>query len=622
MAKLSLGALSKLQLVASAAPVACIAALALLHGGYYPLATCACGLFACMLAAIVWLRRPLLTASLPIVPLFFAGVAAAYLVSAVVNGASLTTLAETGTWAAVAGMGFLAAAQPEAHRARSLTALSWFGIATALSAFLVFTGVLPLEGGVTNGRLEFTFTYANATAIWFGAVTLLCLLGDDELPRSLAALPVAAMLLTQSAGAVLAFLATAVVVGIVLVRTGKQELLLKALVQGVLGVALFAVVMALASPAALLAVLVAVLACLALRQQWDNITRKVDLRVVTRALVGAFVLVLAASAAILHERFAGAVYSLVERLYHVRDGLALWSTKPLLGVGPDNWQYLYRYIQTGAYDVSVVHSSPVQVLDDAGLVALACLVAACVLGVRGLVLRCRKGDGQAFAELAVTGLMLFHSVLEFDLRFGSLACMVAMLLCGPEGPVVPSAQTDAAAPNQRRPDLAIGLTAGILVTVLCLPLCVVGLACATSSTMLHRSNVARQYEQTRQRFWSNHWAVVDPSAQGEYLAACFELRDYEDVVASYERMAAPTEASTLYAAVALSGQGERTKAAETLIEALEQKPYDETLLDGARRFSQTIGIDPSVRARFDETVGRTAKRIAESDLAVRRGQIG
>ena len=134
---------------------------------------------------------------------------------------------------------------------------------TSVAAFLVYVGILPIEGGVTSGRLEFTFQYANATAIWFGVCTLLCLLGTDDRMRAFAALPVAAMLLTQSGGAVLSFLVVAGATGIWLHKSGEQELLLDALVQGVLGIAFFAVMVTLASPASLLALVLTVAASLA-----------------------------------------------------------------------------------------------------------------------------------------------------------------------------------------------------------------------------------------------------------------------------------------------------------------------------------------------------------------------
>ena len=113
---------SVLGVLVTACPVACIAVLVLLQGGFFPLATCVCGLLASVLAAVAWLRRPLREARLPIVPILFAATTLAYFISAKVNGTSLTTLAETGAWATCAGVAFLAAAQSEGQRALNLGA--------------------------------------------------------------------------------------------------------------------------------------------------------------------------------------------------------------------------------------------------------------------------------------------------------------------------------------------------------------------------------------------------------------------------------------------------------------------------------------------------------------------
>ncbi len=594
---------------ASLAVAAPVCMLVLLQGGFFGLATCACGVAVSVAAAIVWLRRPMRECAIPLVPLLFCGVASAYLISAFVKGASLTTLAETGAWASCAGFSLLCAAQSADSRARTIRCITWFGVATAVAAFLVFVGLIPLAGGVTDGRLEFTFQYANATAIWFGACTLLCLLGPDETTRSFAALPVAAMLLTQSAGAVLCFLLVAVASGAVLARRGSWQPLLDSLTQGALGIVVFGTVSLLGVPGALLGILVSAGAGYALRRYGSPLHDKLDARKTTLVLLGLICAMLLIATAFLGQRIQTALYSAAERWYHVKDGLALWSTSPLLGVGPDNWQYLFPYLQTAPYDVAVVHSSPVQMLDDAGILGIVPLVAACVLGVRGLVRRFSSpgSDGWAFAELAVAVLLLVHSVLEFDLQFCALAFLLALLLCGPGTPEL-----------QVSHKLARGAACGLLAAALCVPLCVVGLTCSASATMLSRTNAAHEYEATQKRFWSNPWAIADPAAQTEYLAACFGLGDLKETVDAYGRMAAPSDESTMCAALALHRQGKPDEAAELLMSQLDVRPYDVRLVEAARRFQQTVGIDESLRERFDDAVERAERRIAGSDLTARR----
>ena len=60
-----------------------------------------------------------------------------------------------------------------------------------------------------------------------------------------------------------------------------------------------------------------------------NAGRLCLLGVIAVAGLGAFVL--------LFGRVSDASGNLVERFYHAKDGLALWLTSPLVGIGPDQW---------------------------------------------------------------------------------------------------------------------------------------------------------------------------------------------------------------------------------------------------------------------------------------------
>lgn len=585
--------------------VACVASLVLLHGGYFGMSACAFGLVATSVAAFVWLRRLRGKGRVPLVPLLFAGVAAAYLVSACANGATLTTLAEAGSWAACVGAALLAGAQDSQRRARMFETIAWVGVATAALAFLVFCGVVPLEGGVTDGRLEFTFTYANAAAAWFGACALLCLLSPSSRLRAFAALPVAAMLLTQSAGATLSFLLASALAGTRLVRAGAWETLLACLLQGVLGVAVFAAMHEFTSPAGLVAPLAAAGLCYALGggvPQVRDVVRGVDPRKGAIALAAAVAVALVAAAVLMPERIHTALYSATERACHVRDGIALWLAKPLVGVGPNNWQYLFPYVQTAPYFTTAVHSSPVQVLDDAGVLALVPLVAACVLGVRAIVVRVRQRDAWALAELAATTLLLVHAVLDFDLRFAGLTMLVAALLSGPDAKSVPVR------------GIACGV-AGIACAAACAAACAVGLFCATTSEVIARSNARGDGDAVEHLFWRTSWATGDPAAQRAFVTARFAKGDFEGVASSYELVVAPSSETVLEAAASQHELGSDDLAAQVIVEALTSTPYDEGLLEGAREFERSLGVDPSWRERFDAAVIDSARLIGESDLS-------
>ena len=602
---------SKLRLVVIAVLVVCIAGLVVERGGFFGLATCFCGLIASVMAALVWLRQPWRMRPIPLVPLLFVGLAVFYLLSAVVNGVSLTTLSETGVWAACAGISLLASSQDEKGRSVVLRALALFGILTAVVAIGVFAGAIPLAGGMNDGRLEFTFQYANASAAWFGTTALMCLLGADDRVKSFAALPVAAMLLTQSVGAIAVFAVVVMLVGVWLGRNGAWEALLKGLVQGMLGLLLFVLVLLINSQLSLLALVAAGVACICLHKHEEKLMVHVVARKACLLLAALLVLALAGVAFASPVRMQASQGSLIERLYHVRDGLSLWMSHPLVGVGPDNWQYLYPYIQTAPYRSKVVHSSFVQMLDDAGLPAMLFFVAACILGVRMLVMRVanQAGDegtdgarGQwALAELSGVALLTLHSILEFDFQFGALAFLLAFLLSG--------------SPAYKFPNkVAHGLMGGITAVVVCVSLCVTGLFCSATSTMLMRANAAKDYQTTERLFWTRPFALADPEAQGVYLFALFSEGEYKKVADTYRLMMAPNDVSVMHAAIAWNYLGMPEEAATVFIDRLERTPYDTNLLDAARGYARKFGIDPTKREAFDRALGEATNLVGASEL--------
>lgn len=577
----------------------CIACLALGQGGYFPLAACGVGLVACAAGGISWLRKSRRAQALPLIPLLFVLLVVVFVASAGMSGFSLTTLAEAGSWVVCAGVSLLVAAMGEDQYALTNKAIAWLAIVTACAGMLTYAGWLPIVGGMVEDRLQFTFQYANAAAAWYGVGTYLCLLAPNARLKSLAFVPATALLLTQSGGGLVVFALVAVVLGVLWARAGKWGDLLWALVYGAVAAILFVVFK-----------LVAPLGVVAIREQ-DRIEQVVttwDARKTALILVGALAGATLLAIVLLPHRVTMATASLVERGYQVRDSITLWSTNPLLGIGPDNWQYLYPWVQTAPYAVTVAHSSAVQVLLDAGLLGFACLVAACVLGVRGLWRNVRSTDAHpwSLAQLCAVAFLLIHSAIEFDLQFASLACLLALLLCGPTSPRMSLA---------RPMPVAKGALAGALCLALCLPFCVIGLLCSATSTAMKLANQQQRYDACIQLFEGVSLARIDVAAQEEYLRANFETQRYNAVTNTYEHIPAPSDAGVLYAAIAYNVGGNTEKAAQTLADRLEATRYDAELLESAKRYAERFGIDPSQKARFDAAVATNEQLITSSEVA-------
>lgn len=579
-------------IVISALLVIAIAFLVLAQGGFFPLASCAVGCIACVVAGIVWLRKPHRTDGLPIIPLLFLGMALAYAASALASGTSLTTLSETGVWTTCAGAAFLAAAQDPQKRAFWTKVLAWFGVATAIAGVFVCSGLIPLVGGMVGARLQFTFQYANAAAAWYGICAFLCLLSPDERLRAAAALPIAALLLTESGGGTIVFALAFLAVCLHWVRAAQWNRLFESLVQLVLAAALFLATHATMSPLTLLPLAVAIVACWWLHKGFPLIEERLNTRIASFVLAGIALVSAIAVVLLLPDRIADALSSIGERSHHVQDGLSLWLTQPILGVGPDNWQYLYQYIQSAPYYTTVVHCSYIQILLDAGAIGLIFFAAACILGVRALIHNWKDGNsrnGWAGAELMAVLFLLAHSALDFDMQFTSLALALVALLSAPQGP------------RSNGKGLK-GLIASLLCLIVCLPICAAGLLCASSSMAIDLAETSGDYAMCEKLFEGNLLAQSDVAAQSHYLASLYGEERYDDVVNVYSKLLAPTDRDTLLTALSCYYNQDRSQATAILIERLENHPYDSEFLSDALTLTGRYGIDQTQAPHFDFAV--------------------
>lgn len=576
----------------SALLVIAIAFLVLAQGGFYSLASCAVGAILCIAAGITWLRKPHRTDGLPIIPLLFLGMALSYAISALVNGASLTTLSETGIWAGCAGASFLASTQDPQKRAFWIKVLAWFGVATAIAGVFVCSGVLPLVGGTVGERLQFSFQYANAAAAWYGICAFLCMLSPDDRLRAATALPLAALLLTESGGGLIVFALAAIAICLRWMRTAQWNKLFELLIQGVLAAALFATVHITMSPLALIPLAIAIAACWWLRKGFSLIETHIDTRIASFVLLGISVACAIVFVIILPDRVSGALSSLNERSDYLRDGFHLWLVQPLLGVGPDNWQYLYQYIQTAPYYTTVVHCSYVQVLLDSGAFGLGFLAAASIVGVRALLRDWKKDgarDGWAGAELMAALFLLTHSMLDFDLQFTSLAFTLILLLSSPQAPRIHAKALK-------------GIVASLACWLVCLPICAAGLLCAVSSTAIELAETTGDYAMCEQLFEGNPLAQADVAAQSHYLAALFNEGKYKAVISVYDTLLAPTDRDALLTALSCYYSHDLKHATSVLIDHLENRPCDTEFLNDVLRLTEAYGIDQSQANRFNNAV--------------------
>ena len=567
-----------------------IIVLVLVQGGFPADVTCAVGVASSLAAGILWFRKPQRHAGIPVLPLVWLGLAVCYAASALASGLSLTTIAETGKWFACAGFAFLAATLDEERRSRAFWLLCYVGVATAGAGILLYGGLFSLDAGIVVERLQFTLQYANATAAWYGIIALLCLHSTDKTQRALAPLPLTAFLLTRSVGGTFAFIVACLVAGALWARRGAWERICALVGQLFLSVLMFLLIVWIDGPLALVPVLLLLGAYWALSDWLDRLIARLDVRKCALAVTVLCIVAIGVIAVLSTMRPTDFAASMHERAQQMHDALSLWLTRPLLGTGPNNWQYLYPYIQTSSYYATVVHSSFGQALTDAGAIGVLLLAVACVLGARGLIRELRAETPWSQAACASALLLGVHSLVEFDLQFSCLALLLAFLLASPMSAKVP----------ENVP--ARGIAAGLLSIVLCVPTCAFGAYCALSATVVRASAATGDNTSCRQVFLANQFARTDPGAQSHYVEASYKAGDYKGACDVYRQMSAPTSQATLCAAMAYHELGDLHSQTATLVKALEARRHDKDLAENAERIGRAYGVDESLRERFEAAV--------------------
>lgn len=574
--------------------VASICLLLFAQGGFYNLATSLFGIAICLAGGVLSFRhslrgRPALLTSLP-----FLLLACAYLASACMSGPTLTVLSETGVWFGVAGIALLAGIQTESSRNVTVSWLSWTGIATSIFGVLIYTELVLFPGGMNDGRLQFTFQYANAAGIWFAAVAALCALSPSGRLRSLAPLPIAALLLTQSGGAILVS-ALALVVGVLCwCKTRQYDRLFAVMCQVVAALLLFCFLYFLRGATGALLFAASGAALFALGPIERRIEGNRHTKSLSLVLLGIAATAAAALLLLFPERLGAAAAGFVERLYHIADGIALWTDSPLLGVGPDNWQFLYPYAQTAQYHTTVVHGSYVQIALDSGMIGLGLLVAAIAIGTRNL-LGSGRSDSDVAAAVAVL-LVAVHSLIDFDLQFGAIAFLAAFLLSTPRGPRVP----------------VKGIWLGLACLIVGVSSCFVGVLADASKASLSLANATGDYGKTQELFEGNALAQKDVFAQTEYLAALYAMEDYDAIEGYCGAHGVASDEQAVYASVSLYELGDARRAGEVLIEQMEAQPYNDEFYKNAKTIIDAYGLEADLKDRYNAAVANANGLAASS----------
>ena len=371
--------------------------LVIWQGGFPDMAWLICGA-----AAAVLLIARFRTLPPPILLLFFAGLIGSFVLSAVINGGHMEGW--MGTVKCLIAMLWVVAlynVKPDIEGSIFVP-----GLVAAVAGLLAFSGLLPLPGMMSYGRLQGLFQYANALALFLGVCALLTRLSGKH--ARYAGLMEAALYLTGSVGGIAVFLGGWALTAL----TRKEERpVIRAQIPSMLTAALCTAAMfALARWVTPFLAALPPFAFWLLHKHIPKLPRR------------GWLFWAAAPALMLATVFFAVngtrpLLTYVSRLIQMGDGINVLLHNPL-GLGPGAWTFQVSAWQSAYYDAALIHSGYVALAVDAGWPALMF----CAL----LIWRRLRNRPLSKYGIAVC-MVLFHALFDISLSFLAVILLLCML---------------------------------------------------------------------------------------------------------------------------------------------------------------------------------------------------
>lgn len=549
----------------SVAPAALLAMLLALQGGYYPAAM---GIASIALAALSCARAIRDRARKPHAPLIASAAFAICLLAWCAARPFLDGIASYETLAAMARPAlaiataayWLQLSQDEKHSAIKLVAYE--GVLFSVVALLMFARVLLYPGAIVDGRLQFTFQYANTAGTYFAVIACLAWTqGRAHTTKALIVPPLVCTLLTQSMGtfAVIAILGCAWALKRLKPTRMKREN----------------------------------------ASQAKTTTSRIAIAVLGVAALVVFAVYIGAS-----DRLDSALQTGAERLIQTIDGTRALASEPLIGIGPQQWRVLHPFLQSAQYTANVIHNSYLGFALSYGLIGIA-LAALCMLTIRKGTTRME--EDQIPGAHAAAALLLLHALVDFDLAFGSIIMLLVLALLS-NRELASTARTASSTPDQRA--RARFLLPAALVIIL--------LACGASALAFDvRENQILTDIQTLGPHAASQQVATDPFTRRDQtvrtrLYQCCTTPEQCEAALELQR-SAPITVSTpgLMAFARCLYIVNRAEDAEPiLLNTLQAQPYNVAAYTQAADLFERYNADEQTRQRYETLRARSMDHLA------------
>ena len=114
--------------------------------------------------------------------------------------------------------------------------------------------------------------------------------------------------------------------------------------------------------------------------------------------------------------------TMVKRFVYMRDALAALRAYPIIGAGSCAWRYLQYSLQSTGYSVAHIHNGWLEHWLENGIIFTLCLL---VLTAASVYRAAKAKDWSIAASILLIAL---HSLVDFDMSFGSVLVIYALML--------------------------------------------------------------------------------------------------------------------------------------------------------------------------------------------------
>ena len=116
------------------------------------------------------------------------------------------------------------------------------------------------------------------------------------------------------------------------------------------------------------------------------------------------------------------------RFKYYADAIKLFNKSKLVGIGGEGFKARYQEVQTEGYISSEVHSTPLQILVEAGLIGFVVFVTLCVFSIVITYRLCKSKNEEGLLYMLILVAFLLTSAFDLVLSYGIMIYMFAIMI--------------------------------------------------------------------------------------------------------------------------------------------------------------------------------------------------